>query len=229
MNNSDYKNRITLCGMSTHDKWFDNTLKALLHSKRVSGIKNAQMLSAKAFFHPEVKCIKINPFNNIDEYNFFMMREYGDYIDTEFALNIHDDGFILNPDSWSDKFMEFDYIGALWTIVSPDTIYGVNETNRVGNGGFSLRSKRFFSIVKNYCPFIAGMSEDVISCRIYRDLLISHGIKFATNDIAAKFAVEDDQSKEYIGQSHQDYKTITAYGFHRKGSDAIKLLDLVNI
>ena len=215
--------------MATEDKWMESTLKALIHSKNVTGIQKAQMLSTKEFIHPDVKCILIDKFNNMDEYNFFMIKRYNDYIETEFMINIHNDGFVINPEVWSDEFLDYDYIGALWTIVSPDTIHGVNQSNRVGNGGFSLRSKKFMTIAQKHCPFIQGMPEDVICCRINREIFLSNGVKFAPDNIAAKFAVEDDQALEYKGQSHQDYRTLKTFGFHHRYSDALNLLNNIKI
>ena len=56
-------------------------------------------------------------------------------IKTEFMLGIHDDGFVINPNLWTDQFLKYDYIGAPWSHTIP--YYG--QKYRVGNGGFSLR------------------------------------------------------------------------------------------
>ena len=47
-----------------------------------------------------------------DTYSKFILHELYKYINTEFCLIIHDDGFIINPHLWSDSFLEYDYIGA---------------------------------------------------------------------------------------------------------------------
>jgi hypothetical protein len=40
--------------------------------------------------------------------------------DTEFAILVHEDGFIVNPECWSDEFLKYDYIGAPWPIPNDD-------------------------------------------------------------------------------------------------------------
>ena len=49
--------------------------------------------------------------NNISEYNNFMLK-IGEYIESDFALVVQDDGHIVNPNNWSDEFLAYDYIGA---------------------------------------------------------------------------------------------------------------------
>jgi hypothetical protein len=41
------------------------------------------------------------------------------HVDTEFAILVHEDGFIVNPECWSDEFF-YDYIGAPWPIPNDD-------------------------------------------------------------------------------------------------------------
>ena len=47
-----------------------------------------------------------------DQWNYFMVYKLGAYIETDYAIIIHHDGFVVNPESWSDKFLEYDYIGS---------------------------------------------------------------------------------------------------------------------
>lgn len=41
--------------------------------------------------------------NTIDEWNRAVVFNLGDHIDTEFALLVHPDGGIANPDAWDNK------------------------------------------------------------------------------------------------------------------------------
>ena len=62
----------------------------------------------------------------------------------------------------------------------------------VGNGGFSIRSKKLLEIIsKNDFPFISNMNEDVQICRYYRAKLEKEFfIKFPTEELADKFSYE---------------------------------------
>ena len=55
-------------------------------------------------------------------------------------LIIQHDGFILNHKAWDNEFLNYDYIGA--------PVYWMgNKLIEVGNGGFSLRSKKLLKII----------------------------------------------------------------------------------
>ena len=44
------------------------------------------------------------------------------------------DGYAVNPGAWDAAFLDCDYLGAKWS--------WHKDAMRVGNGGFSLRSRR---------------------------------------------------------------------------------------
>ncbi|MBI2120654.1 MAG: hypothetical protein HYT94_03465 [Parcubacteria group bacterium] len=149
--------------------------------------------------------VKIDPVRSIREYSEFILKKMNDYIDTEFVLIIQHDGFILNPDAWDDKFLGYDYIGApLWK----DGKYVV------GNGGFSLRSKKLLEFLQNDNDILVkeiegekyALNEDWIISVIKRKYLESKGIRFAPVDIAKKFSFE---SNEVDGALWSDQ-----FGFH---------------
>jgi hypothetical protein len=52
----------------------------------------------------------INKMSNIDEWNYSVIYELGKYINTDFAMLIHDDGFIINPESWRHDFLDYDIL-----------------------------------------------------------------------------------------------------------------------
>jgi len=80
--------------------------------------------------------------DSLESYSRFMMYSLKDYIDTAFCLNVQRDGVVIHPEQWKNTFLEYDYIGAPWPIhknfCDQNDVY-----HRVGNGGFSLRSKKF--------------------------------------------------------------------------------------
>lgn len=158
---------------------------------------------------------------DIRDYNHFIFSEYTNYINTKFALNIQADGFIINEDLWDNKWLKYDYIGAPWNLnndwipVTPDT--------RVGNGGFSLRSKKFLDTCRNLAKTEKSMNdlfyqrnanEDMLF-RSYRWYFTMNGCKFAPPDVAAKFSMEERviENPDFNPARLDTYKS---FGFHGK-------------
>ena len=101
-------------------------------------------------------------------------------------LIIQHDGFVLSADNWREEFFNYDYIGAPWIGYFKD-----QPQFNVGNGGFSLRSKKLLDILAEDDHIELGKPEDAIIGRQYREYLESKGIKFAPEEIAGKFAIPD--------------------------------------
>ena len=133
-------------------------------------------------------------------YNNFILFDLNKYVDTDYCITIQTDGFILNPEKWLDDFLQFDYLGAKWDLdhlrqsvhVKPE-IREKPWLSRVGNGGFSLRSKKLLQTTAD-APFICDGPEDAYICSNYYDYFIEKGIKFGTEEAADKFSRE--QNKE---------------------------------
>jgi hypothetical protein len=87
--------------------------------------------------------IQIPVFNYIG-YSTFSTKCLWRYIDTSHALVMQLDGFIIHPELWDPDWMQYDYIGAPWPKES--LLPFAKPTWRVGNSGFSLRSKRFMQL-----------------------------------------------------------------------------------
>ncbi|MDR5736682.1 DUF5672 family protein [Caballeronia sp. LZ019] len=104
---------------------------------------------------------------------------------TPWVLVIQWDGYVADPDAWSDEFFNYDYIGARWP--------WHNDGMSVGNGGFSLRSTKLMRLLaSDEFPLRDGIYEDKLIGRIYRPLLESkYGIRFAPNDVADRFSYEN--------------------------------------
>jgi hypothetical protein len=141
-----------------------------------------------------IEWVQIAPMN-YSEYNRFILFSLSDYIDTDFALTVQTDGFVLNADSWTPDFEQYDYIGAAWL---PDRIMmsqwvtqeaKITVNNNVGNGGFSLRSKRLLNATKK-APFVCDGPEDAYICLNHYNYFIQQGIKFAPQEIAHIFSRE---------------------------------------
>jgi hypothetical protein len=157
------------------------------------------------FNRNNLEIIKIEPLNQ-REYNKFCVKELIKYVDTDFVLIFQTDGFIINPELWNDNFLNYDYIGAPW----PD-----NMNSRVGNGGFSLRSKKFLEVTSKL-EYIDGIGlsggeftpEDHLNCRYNYNYLIEKNIKFAPIEVAIKFSFEQ-KIKEF-----PNWDNTMSLGFH---------------
>lgn len=118
---------------------------------------------------------------------------WGDYIDTEFALIVHRDGFVVHPECWKDNFLDYDYIGSPWPVEDCfKDIYG--NICRVGNG-VSLRSKKFMMFPKQSNMPWGKVSdepcnEDVFLCCTNRHLIDAAGLKIAPIEVAKYFGHE---------------------------------------
>lgn len=129
-----------------------------------------------------VRHIAIPAFASVAEYSRFMLTDFQEYFETEHVLLIQWDGFVLDGQLWQHEFLEFDYIGAPWPHLP--------EPANVGNGGFSLRSKRLLRALSDP-DFVHGGPEDLAICVVNRELLEQrHGIRFATPELAAHFSRE---------------------------------------
>ena len=173
-------------------------------------------------FFPQLEIIKIAPIGNLVEYSRFVIKELNSFIDTEFCLVTQGDGFIVNPQLWSEEFFNYDYIAAPWQkqthLVNSQgkTVDILDLTkNRVGNGGFSLRSKKLLE-VSSQLDFVniktSSLSEDLIICHYFYDWFKGKDIKFAPLEIAVKFSFE--QPIEEI----ENFSWKNTFGFHGKTS-----------
>lgn len=130
---------------------------------------------------------------NTNDYSKFMAYNLYKYIDSDYALIVHNDAYVIRPEEWSNDFLKYDYVGAPWPKNTHFTKSG--KEVRVGNGGFSLRSKKLLKILRDlklpFTDFGTGYHhEDGILCVYYRDELEKAGIQFAPIEVATKFSGE---------------------------------------
>jgi hypothetical protein len=110
------------------------------------------------------------------------------------VLLMQADGFILNPEAWEDGFLEYDFLGAPW----PLELSWVQPGCQVGNGGFSLRSRRLCALTsKLFYPVVygGGLHEDFAIGSIARGFLESHGMRYPSVETALRFSMEKPSSK----------------------------------
>ncbi|GEM_PF-984938 len=153
---------------------------------------------------------------NTNDYSRFMAYRLGDFIESEFALIVHNNAFVLRPEKWDNEFLKYDYLGAPW----PRNVHFTNagQNVRVGNGGFSLRSQKMLNALNVLkLPFTDNHTgyfhEDGIICVYYRDELENYGIRYAPVGLAAKFSLEKNCEES-------DYQP---FGFHNNKKAIPKL------
>lgn len=141
----------------------------------------------------------IDKLNTIQEYSDYVLKLIN-HTDNDYVMIVQDDGHILNPDLWDDSYLDYDYIGAPWPneeswislqLEEQQSFIRENfKKNRVGNGGFCIRSRKFleFSSQYNSCE---GLGEDTFLCTRKYDDAIKYGIKFAPFELAVKFSYEN--------------------------------------
>ena len=144
------------------------------------------------------------PVSSMKDYSKFMIYHLNEYINTDFAITIQHDGFIINPDAWRDEFLNYDYIGAPWPWREQGFVTPFGEHVSVGNGGFSLRSKKLIELpTKVEVPFdVVAMNhfykmfssvnwnEDGNICVHNRHIFEENGCKFAPVEVAKYFSYE---------------------------------------
>lgn len=186
---------ITLVSVSTSNIY--KAYHSLVYS--TSGVKfnSVKLLSIEKpiNFRKDFEFHKINKFNNIDEWSKFIIYDLNEYINTDYIILVHPDGFVVNPDSWKNEFLDFDYIGAPWPLPKDKFSYRDMDGKlvRVGNS-VSLRSKKILELPSKlnlpWEPFHGYYNEDGFLCVKNKIELESNGIKFADIDIAKYFSHE---------------------------------------
>jgi hypothetical protein len=189
--------QVTLCCVDGKNHAL--ALRALDHSRR--DIQFARTLFLTDAIPPgvavghDVEVVTIEPIRSHREYSHVVMKGLSPYIDTSHVLLVQWDGYVAHPEAWDDAFLRCDYIGAPW----PD--------GSVGNGGFSLRSRRLLEILEDDSFPLVSASEDVAICGLHRRRLQSeYGVVFAETELARRFSFERDASYVFAGER--------PFGFH---------------
>jgi len=171
----------TVTVVAITDRDYGQTIEAIY--KTLEQITPAQVLFFTDIiqFDEKFKNIVIPRFGSWEKYNEFVVKDLYQYISTDHILLIQHDGYVINGDSWTDEFLQYDYIGAPW---------GYKDGRNVGNGGFSLRSTDLHRILATDPMIEITCPEDEIIGRLYRRYLESKGIKFAPEELAHKFSYE---------------------------------------
>ena len=144
---------------------------------------------------PGAKTILRDPVSGMPEYANIMLKGVAEHINTNHALYVQWDGIAHNRNLWSDEFLKYDYIGAPWPWQP--------EGKNIGNGGFSLRSKKLLDICANDNRISLTeqepIAEDNIIGQHNREYLESKGILFPDTITAKTFSYELGDYRESFG------------------------------
>lgn len=173
--------RVTLCAIDTANTPL--AARALALCRRHCDFGDAVLIAHEAV-DDAVRFERIEPLPSREHYSEFVLRRLHEHVATPFVLLVQWDGYVVDPGQWTGDFLDYDYIGAPW--------HWHHDAMNVGNGGFSLRSRRLLELLAAPgLPETGGQPEDHYICRTLRPLLESrHGIRFAPREVAERFAYE---------------------------------------
>lgn len=178
------------------------TLRAIKYSMRELEFAESILITPEDISDDKVKIVKCEPLN-YEQYNHFIVYRLHEHVNTDFVLLVQNDGYVVNPDMWKDDFLNYDYIGAVWPMPQDDFSFRDEEgiVHRVGNGGFTLRSKKLLSLAKElhleWKPYYGYYHEDGFYCVHNRKIYEEHDCKFAPVEIASEFSHETNVPENY--------------------------------
>ena len=167
----------------------ERALQAIAHC--TAGLHFAQVLlftESRRLTVPAPGCVQLVELalDSVAAYSQFMLAGLLPYIATSHLLVVQWDGYVLDPSRWEAEYLRYDYIGALFK--------GRSGPLAVGNGGFSLRSRRLLQALLDPAMTLVH-PEDTCICHTNRQRLqAQHGIRFAPPELAARFAFERVES-----------------------------------
>jgi hypothetical protein len=192
--------------VATHD-YIEPTLKSMGRTiANFHKFKNVRIVCPTSGIKHNFE--EINVAFDYANYSKFMLHELHRFVTSEHCITIQYDSCIINPSLWTDEFLEYDYIGAPW----------LNQwANRVGNGGFSLRSKKFLDATK-ILPYAGNHyikefnSEDFYACVLQYQTMLQLDIKFPRIELAKRFSTEHPIPE--CPHKYDDLSTYNSFGFH---------------
>lgn len=181
-----------------------------LTSRDFDAHKEALDKSCEGITWGAVKLIWDQSITSIDEWNYKIIYELHNYVQTPYAMLIHADGYVINPACWREDFLEYDYIGAPWPLPKDNYSYltPTGELVRVGNS-VSLRSKKVMEAPSKlglrWRSYYGNTNEDGFLCCHNRDTLKEYGVKFAPLEVAVHFSKEHEIPEN---------KNVETFAFH---------------
>ena len=173
--------QVTLCAVTSVN--VKATVRALAVSLAQASFAGCKLFTGAAMppGHPGIEVVPIGRLESSAAYSRFLLNELVDHIATSHCMIVQWDGHVLDARRWRAEFLEYDYIGASWP--------QFGDGHDVGNGGFSLRTRRLMEWCRKP-GFIPGHPEDIMIGRTNRTWLEGKGMRFAPRALADRFAAE---------------------------------------
>ena len=149
--------------------------------------KNVIVFSDKNFL-PGATWVPIQPTNTMRDYCDILLKGMWPHVGTSHMIFQQWDAMVHNADAWTDEYLNYDYIGAVWP--------WRGEGQNVGNGGFSLRSRNLLNSLRMPEIYLDlegphGVQEDNYIAIEHRPMLEQNqGIRFAPTALADQFSHE---------------------------------------
>ena len=204
---------VTLISMSSID--LTGTIRAMRQSMEGVTYGDVKLITHEDIELSDIKTCKIDQINGLDEYSYNMIYKLEHYVETDFVLVVQADGYVLNPEMWQDCFLDYDYIGAPFPMPNDNFTFRNSEGElfRVGNGGFSLRSRKLIKLANQleleWKAFHGFYNEDGFISVNNRRIYEKAGCRFAPVDVAKYFSHESEIP---------EIQNIKPFGFHGKRS-----------
>ena len=203
---------VTLVAVATTE--VEATVSALKYSIRGLDFQEVLLVShydpspdLEIYRHVEIK-----PFSSVKDWGEFVVFDLHRHISTSHIVLVHADGFVINPEKWSDDFLKYDYIGAPWPLPSDNVSFRDYYGNivRMGNS-VSLRSLRILQLPEKLgldwgSAHQSLFHEDGFLCVQSRHILQKHGIEYAPFSVALNFSRE---------KTLPENKDILPFAFHQ--------------
>lgn len=147
--------------------------------------------------------VKIMPLKSLVAYSVFCLSKLHEYVDTNFVMICQRDGWILNPSAWRSEWYAYDFIGGLFM-----------QMDRVGSGGFSLRSKRIMEEISKTIPEWDGTNEH----EIQSGLSMYEDGELSLSNFSKKFNIAPNEEGclfSQAGNRNPKYFVEYPFGYHR--------------
>jgi hypothetical protein len=150
---------------------------------------------------PGVEVVDIEPIRTPAEHSQFVVRRLAAHIRTSHALLTRWDAGVVHPAAWTDEFLVHDFVGAPFADADARP-----PGHAVGQGAFSLRSRRFLRAGTDPRLAEEHPDDEVLCDRRRAWLQQAHGISYAPPALARRFVADDEPLEDwhfgFLGAQH---------------------------